>query len=96
MEDRDIFNRIISENDDGTTQVRVGINIFRDIEYLYVREFYLGFDEEWYPTNKGISIAADLTNCKEMFVAMAEVISLAESREVIEEYFGDIIKDIYK
>lgn len=89
----EIYSRIITN--DGLKQVRLYINEFRDQEYLHIREFYLDFDEEWKPTPKGISIPLEIETSKELFIAISEILSLAESKKVVEEVFGDLIKSIY-
>lgn len=89
----DIYSRIITN--DGLKQVRLYINEFREQEYLHIREFYLDFDEEWKPTPKGISIPLEIETSKELFIAISEILSLAESKKVVEEVFGDLIKSIY-
>jgi hypothetical protein len=89
----DVYSRIITN--DGLKQVRLYINEFRDQEYLHIREFYLDFDEEWKPTPKGISIPLEIETSKELFIAISEILSLAESKKVVEEIFGDLIRGIY-
>jgi len=89
----DIYTRIITN--DGFKQVRLYINEFREQEYLHIREYYLDFDEEWKPTPKGISIPLEIETSKELFIAISEILSLAESKKVLEEVFGDTIKSIY-
>jgi hypothetical protein len=89
----DVYSRIITN--DGLKQVRLYINEFREQEYLHIREFYLDFDEEWKPTPKGISIPLEIETSKELFIAISEILSLAESKKVVEEVFGDLIKSIY-
>ena len=88
-----VYSRIITN--DGLKQVRLYINEFREQEYLHIREFYLDFDEEWKPTPKGISIPLEIETSKELFIAISEILSLAESKKVIEEIFGDLIRGIY-
>jgi hypothetical protein len=68
---------------------------FRDVEYLHLRKYYQDFDEEWKPSNEGISMPLDLHNSRELFSGLVEILSLAESRSVIEEHFSDLIKDLY-
>jgi len=89
----EIYSRIITN--DGFKQVRLYINEFREQEYLHLREYYLDFDEEWKPTPKGISIPLEIETSKELFIAISEILSLAESKKVVEEVFGDLIKSIY-
>ena len=89
----EVYSRVIIAEEH--RQVRLVVNEFRGEEYLHFREYYLGFEEEWLPTNKGLSIPLEVDSTKEMLIALCEVVSLAESRQVIEEFFGDIIIDIY-
>jgi hypothetical protein len=77
-------------------QVRLTVNEFRGEEYLHLREYYLDFEEEWKPTDKGIAIPLELETSKELFIAFSEIVSLAESKEVLEHFFGEIICDIYQ
>ena len=77
-------------------QIRLTINEFNDIEYLHLREYYLSFEEEWLPTNKGISIPLEIDTSRKLFISMSEILSLAESRQVLEEFFGETIKDLYQ
>ena len=39
----EIYEKIISETEDGTEQIRLTINTFRGIEYLHLRKYYLDF-----------------------------------------------------
>jgi len=87
------YTKIINESE--YTQLRLSISRFRGIEYVSLREYFLDFDGEWYPSKKGITSPLDLDTITNLFVGMAEILSLAESREVIENFFGDIIRDIY-
>jgi len=89
----DVYSKIIVDGE--FSQVRLGVHEFNDVEYLSFREYYLDFNEEWKPTPKGINIPLELETSRELFLAFSEILSLAESREIIEEFFGDIIKDIY-
>ena len=72
------------------------INTFRGEEYLHIRKYYQDFDEEWKPTPKGVSMPIDFENSREMFSGLIEILSLAESKAVIEEHFSDLIQDLYK
>ena len=38
----------------------------------------------------------DFDNSKELFCGLVEILSLAESKAVIEEQFSDLIQDLYK
>lgn len=89
----EVYSKIIySEN---FKQIRMTISEFKDIEYIHFREYYLDFDEEWKPTSKGVHIPLELETSKELFRGISEILSLAENRQVIEEYFSEIIQDAY-
>jgi hypothetical protein len=90
----DIYSKIIYEEE--YRQIRLTVNEFRDEEYLHLREYYLGFDEEWLPSDKGISLSLSLETSRELFIGLSEILSLAESRQVLEEIFGKTILDIYQ
>lgn len=89
----EIYSRIITN--DGYKQIRLYISEFKEIEYLHIREFYLDFDEEWKPTPRGISFPLEIETSKELFIALSEILSLAESKKVLEEIFGDTLRTLY-
>lgn len=90
----DVYSRIISEGEH--RQVRLTVNEFRGEEYLHLREYYLDFEEEWLPSDKGISISLELDTSRELFIALSEILSLAESKQVVEQFFGETIREIYQ
>mgnify|MGYP001491239895 FL=1 len=90
------YSRIIHYDTVKEQQVRLTVNTFRDIEYIHLRKYYLDFDEEWKPSPEGIAMPLDLNNSREMFSGLIEILSLAESKAVIEEHFLDLIQELYK
>ena len=91
-----VYEKVIHYNEDKELQVRLTINTFRGIEYLHVRKYYLDFTEEWKPSKEGISMLLDFDNSRELFSALVEILSLAESKKVIEENFKDLLDNIYQ
>ena len=89
------YSRIIHYDTVKEQQVRLTINTFRGIEYMHLRKYYLDFEEEWKPTQEGIAMPLDFDNSRELFSGLIEILSLAESKTVIEEHFLDLIKDLY-
>ena len=89
------YSRIIHYDEVKQIQVRLTINTFRGVEYLHLRKYYLDFNEEWKPTSDGIAMPLDFDNSRELFSGLVEILSLAESKSVIEEHFLDLIKDLY-
>lgn len=94
MENDDVYYRIIRETED--TQVRLTIHTFYDVEYIGLREFYLDFDEEWKPTNKGITIPLSIPVTQELFKGLVEILSLAESKTFLEEHFKETLDTLYE
>ena len=89
-----VYERVINEKDN--QQIRLVINTFRGIEYLSLRKYYLDFEEEWLPSKEGISIPLDLDNTQELFTGLVEILSLAESKSIIEDEFKEILDEIYQ
>lgn len=89
-----IYSRIIYEID--STQIRLTINEWNDIEYLHLRKYYLDFDGNWLPSKDGISMPLNINNTKEMFIALVEILSLAESKNILEENFKDVLDYLYQ
>lgn len=94
MDDGEIYSRVIHCTDD--FQVRLTVNVFRGVEYLSVRKYYMDFSEQWMPTKDGVSMPLDLSNAKELFIGLVEILSLAESKDVIISNFRELIQDIYQ
>tara|TARA_E500000178_G_C16705659_1_gene610321 strand:- start:260 stop:559 length:300 start_codon:yes stop_codon:yes gene_type:complete len=92
----EVYSRVIHYDSIKEKQIRLTVSTFREVEYISLREYYLDFDEEWKPTPKGVSMPIDFENSREMFSGLIEILSLAESKAVIEEHFSDLIQDLYK
>jgi len=88
-----IYEKVIQETD--TEQVRLVINTFRETEYISIRKYYLDFEEEWKPSRDGITMPIDFTNTRNLLAGMLEIVSLAESKEVIEQEFKEVLDQIY-
>jgi hypothetical protein len=84
-----MYDKVIYEDD--TYQWRVTVNEFRGVEYFNLRKYILDFDENWIPIKEGVSFPLDLNNVKELFVAILQILSMAESKEAIKEHFKDLL-----
>jgi hypothetical protein len=91
-----VYERIIHYDESKEIQVRLVVSSFRGIEYLHLRKYYLDFNEEWCPTPEGIAMELDFNNSRELFAGLVEILSIAESKDILEEYFKDFIDEIYK
>jgi hypothetical protein len=91
----ELYEKVISENEEGTEQVTLTINTFYDTEYLHLRKYYLDFDGDFKPSKDGIAMKLDFNNSKGLFEGLVEILSLAESKSILETHFKDILDEIY-
>lgn len=89
------YERIIYEDTVKHIQTRVVVNTFRGVEYFHLRKYYLDFTEEWLPSSEGIAFPINFTNSKELFIALIEILSLAESKDLLKEHFKEALDYIY-
>ena len=91
----EMYEKVIHYDEEKEVQVRLTVSSFRGVEYLHLRKYYLDFNEEWKPTPEGVAMPLDFNNSRELFVGLTEILSLAESKEIIEEQFQDLIDSLY-
>jgi hypothetical protein len=77
------------------TLVKLTINEFYGVEYLHIRKYFRDFHGEWAPSKEGVSMPLDFENSRALLEALIAILSLAESREIIEEQFGEILRQVY-
>lgn len=90
------YEKVIHYDEAKETQVRLVVNEFRGVEYLHVRKYFLDFEEEWRAGREGVAMPLDLSNSRELFAGLIEILSLAESKDILEEFFKDYIDEMYK
>jgi hypothetical protein len=91
----EVYERVIHYDSEKEIQVRLTINPFRGVEYLHLRKYYLDFTEEWKPSSEGIAMPLDFNNSRELFIGLTEILSLAESKEILEEEFSEVLQNLY-
>jgi len=91
----EVYEKIVSENDEGTEQVRLTVNEFRGTEYLHLRKYYLDFEGDFKPSKDGVAPRLDFNNSKLLFEGLVEILSLAEAKNILESHFKDILDQIY-
>lgn len=88
-----MYEKVIQETE--YEQIRLVVSTFRDVEYLSLRKYYLDFEEEWKPTKEGITMPIDFDNSRNLFEGLVEILSLAESKTILEREFKEILDQIY-
>lgn len=96
MEDGEIYSHVVYWDEIKDIQVRIGINIFRDVEYLFFRKYYRDFEGEWRPSKDGVNMPLGLENSQELFRGLVEILSLAESKQIIIDTFKELIEETYQ
>ena len=48
------------------------------------------------PSADGIAMELDFNNSRELFSGLVEILSLAESKSILEEFFKEQIDEMYK
>jgi hypothetical protein len=91
----EMYEKIISENNEGTEQIKLTVNTFRGVEYMHLRKYYLDFDGEFTPSKDGLAMKLDFNNSRGLFEGLVEILSLAESKNILETHFKDILDQIY-
>ena len=88
-----IYEKVVQETEH--EQIRLVVSTFKDVEYLSLRKYYLDFEEEWKPSNQGISMPIDFDNSRNLFQGLVEILSIAEAKNILEEEFKEILDQIY-
>ena len=91
----EVYEKLISENTDGTEQVKLTIKEFRGVEYMHLRKYYLDFEGDFKPSKDGVSMPLDFENSRALFEGLVEILSLAEAKGILESQFKDILDKIY-
>ena len=91
-----IYERVIDGAPEKEYEIRLTINEFRGVEYLHVRRYYMDFFGDWKPSNEGISMELGLSNIGELFAGLVEILSLAESKSILEQHFKETLDQLYQ
>jgi hypothetical protein len=82
----DLVEFVILENEDKGTQYRFTVSSFRGKEYIGIREWYMGFEGEYAPSNNGVTLPYNLHVTSRLFHSLSTILSEAEVlSEVIKE-----------
>lgn len=94
MSDTPIYEKIIYENEDKGTQLRLVLNEFRDVEYLHLRKYYMSYDSGYLPTKEGASFPADIASIYALLDGLIELCASAEGVDSIVEHFGEKLEEL--
>ena len=89
-----LYEKIISENLEKGFQVRLVVSVFREVEYIHLRKYFLSFEGEFVPSKEGISIPLTIQNSYALLEGLAEICSGIEEIECLSEQFREIIENL--
>ena len=92
----EVYSKIVYYDEVKDIQIRLGINVFRDVEYLSLRKYYMNFEGDWMPSKEGVSMPLGIENSKAMFEGLVEILSLAENKQVIIDNFKELLETSYQ
>ncbi len=94
MSDTPLYEKIISENAEKGTQLRLVLSEFRDVQYLHLRKYYMSYDDGYVPTKEGASMPANIANIYALLDGLIELCSYEESIDSITEHFQSKINTL--
>lgn len=89
-----LYEKIINENEEKGTQLRLVVNIFRDVEYLHLRKYFLSFDEGYLPSKEGASMPCTISNVFALLEGLTEICAKEESIDTAKKYLTGLINKL--
>lgn len=92
MSDKPLYEKILSENMDKGSQLRLVVSEFKGVEYVHIRKYFLSYDEGFVPTKEGISMPATIASIFALLDGLIEICSYEESIDAVITHFGEKIE----
>lgn len=86
----EVFEKIISVNEEKFYDVRLVVSEFRDEYYLGIRKYFLSFDEGYVPSKEGISMKYEMDSSLALLEGLLEIIPLGECRKILENKLAEV------
>lgn len=87
-----ILDEIICEIPEKYIQWRLTVNIFRDVEYLHFRKYFMDMEGEFIPSKEGACIPVDIQRIANIMSALCKLLSDAEILQPVLENLDDEAK----
>lgn len=94
MSEVPLYEKIISENMEKGSQLRLVVNEFRGVQYLHLRKYFLSYDEGFVPTKEGASMPATIAGIYALLDGLIEICSYEESIDAITKHFAEKINEL--
>lgn len=89
-----LYEKVINENLEKGFQVRLTVSVFRDVEYMHLRKYFLSFEGDWVPSKEGIGIPLTIQNSYALLEGFAEICSGIEEEDCLSEQFKNLIQNL--
>ena len=86
MSDTPLYEKIISENADKGSQLRLVVNEFRGVEYVHLRKYFLSYEGDYLPTSEGASMPASIESIFALLEGLLDICSYEENKQIIREF----------
>lgn len=93
MSNGTLYEKVLSENMEKGSQVRLVVSEFREVQYLHLRKYFLSYEGEWVPTKEGISIPATIQSIYALLDGLIEICAKEESTDSIKEHFKELLNE---
>ena len=90
--DETLYEKIISENLEKGTQLRLVVSEFREVQYLHLRKYFLSYEGEFIPTKEGASFPVTIQSIYALLDGLVEICSHEESIDSITKHFQEKIE----
>lgn len=91
-----LYEKVISENEDKNSQLRLVVNEFRDVQYVHLRKYYQDYEGSWLPTKEGASFPASIQSIYSLLDGLIEICAKEESSHAITVHFEQRLAELDK
>ena len=93
-EDKVLYEKLISENQEKFFQVKLVLSSFRGTAYLSVRKYFLSFEGEYVASKEGISIPFEMASSFNLLDGMVDLCSQAENVEAVQLFIKNNLETV--
>jgi hypothetical protein len=91
-DDSTLYEKVISENDDKGSQLRLVVSEYRGQQYIHLRKYFLSYEGDWVPTKEGATMPATIQSVFALLDGLIELCSKEETESTIIKYFAEKLK----
>lgn len=89
-----LYEKVLSENEEKGSQLRLVVSEFRDVQYIHIRKYFKSYEGEWIPTKEGATMPATIQSIYSLLDGLIEICSFEESTDSITKHFAEKINEL--